>query len=70
MRIRSGKSRRQWLLRARLWGFSLTQALVGLAILAVAASVFLPAFRIQCEAARRALQAGVAQEVVQPTTLQ
>jgi hypothetical protein len=35
-------------------GFSLTQSLIILAIIGLAASVFFPALRVQCEAARRA----------------
>ncbi len=61
MRAWSGRSR----CGRGLWGFSLTQALVGLAILALAASVFLPAFRVQCAAARHAFQAGAVEEVAQ-----
>lgn len=39
-----------------LQGFSLTRAFMGLAVLALAASVFLPASQIQCNAAKRAIE--------------
>jgi hypothetical protein len=68
MRIWSGRSRRQRLTGSTVWGFSLAQAFVGLAILALAASVFLPAFRVQCAAAKRALQSGAIERVAQGMT--
>lgn len=42
--------------RIRVWGFSLSQVLIGLAIVVLAASAFLPAFRVQCAAAKLASQ--------------
>jgi hypothetical protein len=39
-----------------LWGFSLTQVFVALAVLVLVASVFVPASQIQCAAAKRAME--------------
>jgi hypothetical protein len=46
-------------------GFSFSQAWFAVAIAALAASVFLPAFNIQYAAAKRALQEDASTEVVQ-----
>jgi len=49
----------------QVWGVTHSQTVIALAILVLAASIFLPAFQIQCAAAKRALQEAASGEVAQ-----
>jgi len=50
-------------------GFSVVQGLMFLAIVALALSIFLPAFRVQCAAAHRASELESAREAAQKSVV-
>lgn len=55
--------------RRTVWGVSLTRAVAGIAIVALAASIFFPAFQAQYAAARRAAMHPAVEQAVVGTTI-